>query len=532
MRVQNLVAAFLGLMGRLSKASPIGSTVHISSGTVQGNQLSSSGINEFLGIPYAAPPIGPLRWKPPQPVTTFRSTKQVTTFGPSCYGFQLNGPSTGPESEDCLTINLWTGAKDTTEKRPVMVWIYGGGFQFGSSSQSRYNGTQFANDGVILVSFNYRLGVFGFLALEELDNEGTNSGNFGLQDQLAALKWVKENIANFGGDPDNVTVFGESAGAHSVGLLVASPLPSGLFHKAILESGAYWESEHGSIETFDNARARGQVFLKKQGAHSIFNLRAISASQIRSATLWNSSTDPAITAFAPSIDKFVIPVAPSVAFDSGKTQKVPILAGFNGDEGAIFFDRALPHGSPLEYENAANILFAGTASRALQLYPGATENQVLASADELIGDLVIRQQTFEALDRQASTCGHACYGYFFTYTSPYSPAAYHTAEISFVFGNLSPNPIFGKGATGPSAADIAMSKTMRTYWTNFARSGNPNGAGLPTWHKYTAGTAGYLELGNNISAIITPFLDRFKYIRSLRSKSLLPSCWRYEFTEN
>lgn len=253
MKLSFCVAALVSL----GATESISSVVKVTTGSVQGQPRNEDGILSFLGIPFAAPPVGQLRWKSPQSPVKFNGTFNATTFGYSCYSALLSLPPPTPQNEDCLTINVWTGASSTNEKRPVMFWIYGGGFQFGSSADPGYNGTALAQEGVVVVSFNYRLGALGYLALDELDEEGTNSGNFGLQDQLYALQWVKENIIAFGGDPDNVTIWGESAGAHSVGLLMASPLSEGLFHKGIMESGAYWESEHGSIETFGEARTRG-----------------------------------------------------------------------------------------------------------------------------------------------------------------------------------------------------------------------------------------------------------------------------------
>ena len=521
------------------RSSDITSCVTTTSGNFQASPRHVSGVIEFLGMPFAAPPVGSLRWKPPQPVSKPSFTQNATSFGPSCYSFEANDPSSGivappagPQSEDCLSINVWTASESTAEKRPVMVWLYGGGFQFGSSSSPNYNGTHFATDGVVFVSFNYRTGTLGFLALQELDDEGTNSGNFGLQDQIAALQWVKLNIAAFGGDPDNVTIFGESAGAHAVGLLLASPLSSGLFHKAILESGAYWESEHGSITTFQQARQHGSAFLQSQANGSLTKLRSLSATLIVQAGAWNASTDPGITAFSPSIDNYVVPVAPSVAFDKGRTHKVPIIAGFNQDEGALFFSRALPHSTPTDFQSAQRIFFAGTTGTAFSLYPSTSENQTIASADALIGDLVIAQQTWEALDRQAASSGQACYGYHFTYTSPYSPVSIHTSEIPFVFGNLGPNPLYGGSTPAASANDVARSKSMTTYWINFAKTGNPNRANLSAWPKYAASGNNFLELGVASTAVQTPSSGRFQYIRSLRNNGILPLRWRSEFVDN
>ncbi|KAJ5946126.1 hypothetical protein N7454_002965 [Penicillium verhagenii] len=497
---------------------PISSEVALNGGTLQGQPRSDSGILEFLGIPYAAPPVGDLRWKSPEAAPRFNGTISAKEFGASCYNAELGAPSLGSTSEDCLKVNVWTGAQDSTDKRPVMVWIYGGGFQFGSSSQANYNGTNLAREGVVLVSFNYRLGVLGFLGLSELDSEGPSSGNFGLQDQLAALRWVQENIAQFGGDPDNVTIFGESAGAHSVGLLLTSPFQKGC-----------------SIERFSKAEhtGTGMAFQQKLGAASVADLRVLSAEQVNNAALWNSSTDPAVTAFTPSIDNYVIIGVPASVFDNGQTQRVPILAGFNADEEYLFLSRALPHSTPGEFVQSMTDFFGPQANESLQVYPSGTALQTNQSANALDGDLVIREQIFEAVDRQALVSGQTCYAYYFTYTSAYSPSAAHTAEINFVFGNLIQNAIFGATAA-PSEADSAMSRMVMSYWTNFAKTGNPNGAdsSLPEWPNYTANGINFLELGNNVSAIANPDLARFQFIQSLRTNGALPEDWRTEFTNN
>ncbi|TKA71857.1 hypothetical protein B0A55_09823 [Friedmanniomyces simplex] len=380
-------------------------TVAITNGTVQGLPANKAGIKTFLGIPFAAPPVGSLRWQSPQPATAFRGTYNATAFGASCYSADLVVPQIGPVSEDCLTVNLWTAAKSAGPRRPVMVWIFGGGFQFGSSNSPLYNGSKLAEHDVIVVTFNYRLGVFGFLGLAELDRQGTPSGDYGLQDQLAALRWVKENIAAFGGDPENVTVFGQSAGAHSIGLLLASPLSAGLFNKTILESGAYWDSEHGSIRTFNEARAQGAAFQMQVGAASVAELRAISAETLNSAALWNASTDPGLTAFAPSIDNYVVPDVPAEMFDSGKAQNVPLLAGFTAAEEDAFLLRVVPHSTPAQYNESAGTVFGSNATAFLSRYPRSTEVQANQSALALLGDLVIREQTFEAIDRQYNVNG-------------------------------------------------------------------------------------------------------------------------------
>jgi para-nitrobenzyl esterase len=464
--------------------------------------------------------------------------QNATAFGPSCYSALANTDVTGPleQSEDCLSVNIWTTAKDTTEKKAVMVWIYGGGFEFGSSTRPLYNGTKLALDGVVLVSFNYRLGVLGFLALSELDREGSGSTNFGLQDQLAALRWVQDNISRFGGDPENVTIFGESAGGHSVGLLMASPLSTGLFHKGILESGAYWESEHGPLTTFSEARQKGSELKRKLNASSLAALRSLPAEEVNGAALWNISADPGFTVFAPSIDHYVIPTSPSVTFDQGDELKVPILAGFNAHEEDFFLIRDLPHDTHEEYISSAGIFFGNRINEALRLYPGSTYIQANDSANALTGDVLIRQQTWEALDRHVLVGRQKGYGYYFTYSSPYSPLAMHTAEINYVFGNMGQNDSFANipPLAPATSGDMEMSETIRSYWTNFAKTGDPNDQNgtLPYWPSYTGHGNCFLELGNLVQAINIPNIDRFQFIRSLRINHNLPFSWRKVFIDN
>ncbi|KAK6442805.1 hypothetical protein LTR95_000964 [Oleoguttula sp. CCFEE 5521] len=517
LRLKKMQAAILLSLSLLTPrvlSSLASSTIIIKSGILEGQPANDAGIKAFLGIPFAAPPVGNLRWSAPQPALASSGVRSATAFGASCYSASPTYPQDGPA-------------------RPVMVWFYGGGFQFGSSSMPLYNGSKLAEHGVIVVSVNYRLGVFGFLGLEELDQQGTPSGNYGLQDQLAALLWVKENIGAFGGDPENVTVFGQSAGAHSIGILLASPLSTGLFHKAILESGAYWDSEHGSLRTFAEARTQGAAFAKQLGASSITQLRTLTAESLNNAGSWNASTDPGLTAFAPSIDDYVIPTFPAETFDVGKSQKVPLLAGFNAAEGVAFLPRIVPHIPNAQYARSAKTLFGPTTPVFLSLYPGDTQAQANVSALDLLGDLVIREQTFESIDRQANINRQDVYAYYYTYSSAYSPIAVHTAEIYYVFGNLRPDPLLGLTGT-PTAADVDFSMTMSAYWTNFAKTGNPNSASasLPFWPKFSLPSDAFLELGNNVTVIPNPFRARFQFLSSLRMNGVLPPSWRHDFTDN
>jgi para-nitrobenzyl esterase len=382
-----------------------------------------------------------------------------------------------------------------------MVWIYGGWFQFGSSANPLYSGDLLAQQGVILVTFNYRLGVFGFLGVSELEDEGHPSGNFGLQDQLAALNWVKQNIAAFGGDPDNITVFGESAGAHAIGILMASPLAKGTFHKAIMESGARWDRDHGPLTTFAEARQKGLSLEEQLGVTSVAQLRNISAQALNAADPYYALfQDPGFSGFAPSIDNYVIPLVPGQVFQNVQQMQIPLLAGWNQAEYYLFLGLALPHNTAGEYESASKILFGPRMPQFLTLYPDTNPAILNALSNALICDLLIREQTWEAADLQHSTGNMPVWVYYYTYTSTYEPIASRTAEEPFVFGNLVNNPVIN--STQPlTAQDRAFSKQVMAYWTNFVKQGNPNQAGLPTWPAYGSGSGDILQLGDTITPV-------------------------------
>jgi para-nitrobenzyl esterase len=509
-------------------AKNVSSTIVLNNGILTGSPRDASGILAFKGIPFAEPPLGHLRWRPSLPAAPWNGVLNATEFGFSCWSSLLDTPVPTPQSEDCLTINVWTAARQRSERRPVMVWLYGGGFQFGASALATYDGTIFAQQGVVLVSFNYRLGVLGFLALPELDMEGIPSGNFGLQDMQAALKWVRENIGAFGGDPDNITIFGESAGAHAIGLLMSSPRSRGLFHKAVMESGAWWDRNHGSLLTFDEARQFGDSFKIKVGANSVAELREIPPQSLVDASPFSFNQDPGIDNFSPNIDGYVLPTAPGYAFQNGQQMKIPLMAGWNADEQFDFLGLALPHQNAVQYKSAAEILFTCRMPEFLSLYPDSSNASLNASSGALVGDMMIREQTWEAADIQQKSGIPDVFVYYFTYASAYSPLASHTAEVPFVFGNLGTIPIYlREPAAQFSLEDRAFSQHVMSYWTNFAKQGNPNNesAGLETWPTYGSGSNDVLELG----ITITPTnygLDRFRYIQSFRNNGTFPLGWR------
>ncbi|CAE6737563.1 carboxylesterase/lipase family protein [Paraburkholderia aspalathi] len=518
-----------GCHGQSAHSQPISSQVVLLSGTVQGTQRDANGVMAFKGMPYAAAPVGQLRWRPPQPAPVWQGTRDATAFGARCEGSPLLGPAPAGnvQSEDCLTVNVWTAAQTAGEKRPVMVWIHGGGFQTGvpTPASPTTDGSGLAADGVVLVSLNYRLGVFGFLAHPALDSEGTPSGNFGLQDQIAALKWVRSNISRFGGDPDNVTIFGQSAGAMSVGILMSSPLAHGLFQKAIGESGAFWDSEHGSLQTLAEARVRGEALATQLAGGDINGLRAISADALLTAAPWSIQNDPVTGAFSPSVDGYVLPDSPANVFAHGRQSHVPLLAGRNGAEGVIFMSGALPHDSAASFEAAAAAQFGpGRLSEFLDNYPASSDTVTVASAQTLIGDLRINEQSWEWIQLQRQTGAAPVYAYQFNYNSPYLPAPVHASEVPFVFGTLTPQP--AAPAVAPGTQDRALSNQMMNYWINFARTGNPNGPGLPCWPAYAINGSQVMLFGTTSHAAPESDTSRLRFLRSFRFNGRFPDSWR------
>ena len=514
------------LNGAVQRPTPITTQVTLPSGTVQGIARDTNGVEAFKGIPFAAPPVGDLRWRSPKPVMPWTGVLDATEFRPSCISTP-NGPSAS-ESEDCLTANVWTAAQALGEKRPVMVWIPGGGFEASMSSRINADGAQLATKDVIVVSFNYRVGVYGFLSHPALDREGSPSGNFGLQDELAALKWVHANIAYFGGDPSNVTIFGESAGAASVGLLMSSPLAKGQFQKAIGESGAFWDSVHGSLLTRAEAQALGQTTVDRLGHGSIAEMRALSAKTLSAEATVDFHIDP-LPHFSPSIDGYVLTGTPADIFASGRQAKVPLLAGWNESEGVRFKNFARPATSAAQFRaEVAAWLGASNMPAFLQLYPADTDVEAAASTEALLGDTFIEEQTWEWLELQRRTSNAPVYGYNFTLLTPYTPVATHTDEIDYVFGTLKKHWLSGSEEL-PNARDRELAQQMMSYWANFARTGDPNAPGLPVWPSYRTGTPEVMVFGATTAPAPVRDADiaRFRFIQGFRGKDgRLPQTWR------
>ncbi len=481
---------FVISLGFVCAMSSRAQTVKIDSGEVEGKTVGE--VREFLGIPYAAPPVGELRWKPPVPVAKWKEVRNATEFGPRCTQSRVFDDMVfrdGGPSEDCLSLNVWTTAKNVKTRLPVMVWIYGGGFQAGGTSEPRQDGTALAKQGVVLVSMNYRVGILGFLVLPELIAESSHNtaGNYGMLDQLAALQWVQRNIAAFGGDPGNVTIFGESAGSFAVSALMASPLAKGLFHRAIGESGAGFDSPSlPSAPLAVRAKKDLGIVTKTLHASTLKELRALPADQMQDMIFKASSTDGEAH-FDDCIDGYFLPDSEKVIFAAGKQNDVPLLAGWNRDEGS-FDEMKVPADQAMEkFKASAEKEFGARTEEFLRLYP-ATSNEVAQhSMQDLAGDRFIAWSAWNWVEAQKKSGKSVVYRYRFdlappaTDKLPSSMGAYHSAEIEYVFGNLDLN------TTRPwRAGDHALSAQMQKYWINFARSGNPNGAGLPTWPAYQA----------------------------------------------
>jgi para-nitrobenzyl esterase len=479
------VAAMAMMLGATAFAADV---VHTASGDVEGTASADSKIRIFRGIPYAAPPVGDLRWKPPQPVAGWTGVRKAADFGPRCMQGRIYADmvfrDSGP-NENCLYLNVWTPATSADARLPVMVWIYGGGFAAGAGSEPRQDGENLARKGVVVVNLNYRLTIFGFFALPELTKESEHhaSGNYGLLDQVAALEWVRKNIGAFGGDAGNITIFGESAGSFSVSALMASPRSRDLIQKAIGESGAFFGKTLGEKTLKESEGADARFARDAFGTDSLSALRQKSAEELLQATLKQKNP----VRFAPNIDGYFLPETARAIYASGKQAHVPLLAGWNANEGsyhAIFKDE--PATAP-NFIAWARKQFGDKADEFLKLYPAATNEEAKQSAEALAGDQFIGYSTWKWINMQLKTGGSTVYRYRFEDAPPgaadehgESRGAYHSAEIEFVFDVLPSKNLPWR------PEDQTLSDEMATYWTNFAKRGNPNGEGLVKWPPYNS----------------------------------------------
>jgi para-nitrobenzyl esterase len=463
------------VLGACTKLQP--NQAKTEQGIVQGTIEDS--LRVFKGIPFAAPPVGDLRWKVPQPAQKWEGVKMTTEFAPAA--MQGGNPPSG-KSEDCLYLNIWTPAMSANEKVPVMVYIYGGGFSGGSTSEPWISGEKLAKKGVVLVTIAYRVNQFGFLAHPELSAESPNhvSGNYGILDQIAALQWVKKNIASFGGDPSKVTIFGESAGAISVSMLCASHLAKGLFNGAISQSGGSFGPTRPTtypgenMKTLAQAEKDGEAYLQKAGVTSIAELRKIEADKVPSGFGMSGGW--------PIVDGYVIPDDQHKLYEAGKYNDVPVLIGYNSDEGASFTWVK----STEDFVSAIKTRYGKFADALLEAYP-LDSGKVGKTARDLSRDAAFGWQTWAWANLQAKTGKSKVFYYHFDQHpdfpkgSPrYGYGSPHAQDVSYVFQHLdTSNP-------ETTQADLDLSEAMATYWTNFAKYGHPNGNGVPEWPDFSS----------------------------------------------
>ncbi|MEO8721290.1 MAG: carboxylesterase family protein [Ginsengibacter sp.] len=470
-------------------------------GKLQG--IANSGISEFKGIPYAAPPIDKLRWREPQPVQSWNDIRKADHFGPR--GMQLNvfgdmNFRSDGMSEDCLYLNVWTPSKTFMDKLPVLVYFYGGGYIAGDGSEPRYDGESMARQGIVALTVNYRLGVFGFFSNPELTKESPHhaSGNYGLLDQAAALKWVQENIASFGGDPKKITIAGESAGSFSVSALMASPLSKDIIAGAIGESGSLLGlTPTASLAEAERAGTRFSNGIKK---NSLTELRTMPAEE-----LLNATKNMGYGNFPVAVDGYFFPESPLTIYESGQQSHVPLLVGWNSEEMGYQMILGAKKPTVENYTKAVQKLYGDQAEDALKVYPAKNDAEVNPAATALAGDRFIAYSTWKWSEVQSKTGDEKVYRYFFKHPRPdmrqemsdavanlaggiskdttdkksssaLPAGAVHSAEIEYALGNLATNRVYDW-----QPEDFKVSAIMQNFFANFIKTGNPNGLGVPHW---------------------------------------------------
>ena len=529
-------------LGALLLAAPAlaADQVRTANGVLESTTPPKDGVRSFKGIPFAEPPVGDLRWREPQPPKDWTGARSADQFGARCmqrtgpmadYWFRSNGMS-----EDCLYLNVWTPAKAAGEKLPVLVYVFGGGFQNGDGSEPRYDGESTARKGIVAVSVNYRTNVFGFFSHAELTKESPQhaSGNYGLLDQVAALRWVQKNIAAFGGDPKRVTIAGESAGSLSVSALMASPLSRDLMAGAIGESGALISTlpPRALAETEEDGRRFGET----AGAPTLAALRALPAEKL--LEILATASDPAAgrggpgaasaprLRFSANLDGYFLPKTLREIYEASEQAKIPLLAGSNSEEMPARVVLGQSDATPEGFAEAVRKIYGESADQVLKVYAPKTNDEVLQAATDLASARFIALGTWKWTELQMKTGGKPVYRYLYTRIRPKylgmpgqpppappagmpAPApprgAAHSAEIQYAMGNLDLDPRYTW-----ESDDRKVSAAMQAYFANFIKTGDPNGLGLPHWPAYDAATS-YMRMRIDVVPAAEPETDRARY---------------------
>ena len=481
------------------------SLAQISQARVTGGEVSgvvAGDLSIFKGIPFAAPPEGNLRWKAPAPVQPWTGVKKADAFAKACMQAPNTQGNTAPVSEDCLYLNVWTPAKSANAKIPVIVWIHGGGYVGGSTSIPMYDGSGYAKKGVVLVSLAYRLGPYGFMAHPELSAEsGHGSGTYGIQDLVTGLQWVKANIAAFGGDPGNVTIFGHSAGSAAVSFLAASSQAKGLFHRVIAMSGASFAplqiSDQGGlglgIPSLKLAEATGSSFLAKLGAKNIAEARALSADAIQAAT-------PGVS-FRPVADGYVLTQDLYTLYQQHKFNDTPVLVGHTSDETLAFGGPKSV--APADFEKQARERFGAQADAVLGAYPHGTEADAVRATRHVANDTTFAWNAWTWAREQSAQGKGKVFAYYYDNHAPEAEGSGHGSDVSFAFQTLSIRRT-------PSPADVALSDMISSYHVNFAAKGDPNGKGLPKWPAFNGKNQQVMVFDATPGARTYPVLERVR----------------------
>jgi para-nitrobenzyl esterase len=474
-----LLLAVLLCAPSLPLHAALSAPVRTAGGSVAGVAGRDAAVSVYKGIPFAAPPVGALRWQPPRPAAPWQGVRKADQFGATC-AQPARGGGQQNLSEDCLYLNVWTAAQSAGEKRPVLVWIYGGGFMLGSASSPTSDGEALARKGLVVVTMNYRVGPFGFLATPELSAESPRhvSGNYGLLDNIAGLQWVQQNIAAFGGDPAKVTIAGQSSGAGSALLLAQSPLAKGLFRGVIAQSGAraIGDPTFVQVRSLASTEKRGVQFATEHGASSLRELRALTWQQVLEGVELNKGSpgddgDASLPVFRPAIDGWVLPLSIGDTYARGLQQDLPVLTGFNRDEmGAV----PQPKTTLAALQANAQRDYGPLAPELLRLYPAGNDAQAGEAQNDFSRD---RNRTTSYLWAAAwkQKARSNVYTYFWTHAPPGPQGAAHGVEIRYAFDSLA---LFDLPWT---AQDRRVADLTSSYWANFVRNGDPNGPGVPRW---------------------------------------------------